>query len=241
MPDISIEHVTCVYPSKKRKIPPVTALDDLSLFLKSDLFHVVVGYSGCGKTTLLRCIAGLQDYDGDIFFDGEDTYGLDLRDRNIAFVSQQYTLYPRMTIFDNITFPLLTAKIEKHEIVDRVYAVAEDLGITHCLTRKPKQISGGQQQRVALARALVKKPKICLLDEPLSNIDAQLRDEQRRYIKNVLKKTGCTVIYVTHDINEAMALADNLIVMNEGKVAVSGKAQDVYNSSDPVVKSLIAK
>ena len=109
MPDITIEHVTCVYPSKKRKIPPVTALDDLSLFLRSDLFHVVVGYSGCGKTTLLRCIAGLQDYDGDIFFDGEDTYGLDLRDRNIAFVSQQYTLYPlRSDGFRRKGIPLTT-------------------------------------------------------------------------------------------------------------------------------------
>ncbi len=241
MPTITIEHLTSVYHSKKKKTPSVTAIDDLSLELQSDVFHVIIGYSGCGKTTLLRCIAGLQEYEGDILFDGEDTYGLDLRDRNIAFVSQQYTLYPRLTIFDNIAFPLLTARVEKHEIVDRVYAIAKDLGITHCLTRKPKQISGGQQQRVALARALVKKPDVCLLDEPLSNIDAQLRDEQRHYIKTVLKNTGCTVIYVTHDINEAMALADNLIVMNEGKVVLSGKAQDVYNSNDPIVKSLLAQ
>ena len=241
MPEIHIQRLTCVYPSKSRKLPPVTAIDGLSLELATDAFHVIVGYSGCGKTTLLRCIAGLQDYEGEIFFDGENAADLDIRSRNLAFVSQQYTLYPRMTIFDNIAFPLLAAKVEKHEIVDRVYAIAEDLGLLPCLTRKPKQVSGGQQQRVALARALVKKPAVCLLDEPLSNIDAQLRTEQRHYIKKALTNAGCTTIYVTHDIREAMALADNLIVMNEGRVSISGKPLDVYESNDPVMKSLLAE
>ena len=240
MPTIEIKNLTCTYP-KTRSTPAVTALDDLSLELRSDAFHVIVGYSGCGKTTLLRCIAGLQDYDGNILFDGEDTYGLDLRDRNIAYVSQQYTLYPRLTVFDNIAFPLIASHTEKHAIIDRVYALAKDLDIVHCLTRKPKQISGGQQQRVALARALIKKPDICLLDEPLSNIDAKLRDEQRYYVKNVLKNTGCTVVYVTHDINEAMALADDLIVMNEGKVVICGNKLDVQKSDDPIVKSLFTE
>ena len=221
--------------------PEVTALNDISLVLQSDTFHVIVGYSGCGKTTLLRCIAGLQDYDGDILFDGEETYDRDLRDKKSAFVSQQYTLYPRMTIFDNIAFPLIAARTEKHEIIDRVYALAKDLDIVHCLTRKPKQISGGQQQRVALARALVKMPSICLLDEPLSNLDVQLRYEQRNYIKNALTNIDCTAIYVTHDIHEALALADNLIVMNDGKIEISGNPNDIYKSSNPIVKSLLVE
>ena len=155
------------------------------------------------------------------------------------FVSQQYTLYPRLTVFDNIASPLLAIKTNKHEIIDRVYALASDLGLVHCLTRKPKQISSGQQQRVALARALIKKPCICLLDEPLSNIDAQLRTAQRHYIKKALTNAGCTVVYVTHDIREAMAMADQLIVMNNGQISICGKPLDVYESDDPIMKSLL--
>lgn len=239
MPQITIRDLSVVFPSKKKSGTEVKALDGLTLDLNSGMFHVVVGYSGCGKTTLLRCIAGLQDYKGELLFDGRNAASLDIAGRNLAFVTQQYTLYPRMTVFDNIAFPLLAAKVEKHETVDRVYAAAQDLGLIPCLTRKPKQISGGQQQRAALARALVKKPDICLLDEPLSNVDAQQRTRQRQYIKKALSNAGCTVVYVTHDMREAMAIADNLIVMNEGRVSICGAPLEVYESGDPVMRSLL--
>lgn len=239
MPQIEIKDLVCIYPVKNSREKSVTALDHVSMKINDGQFTVIVGYSGCGKTTLLRCIAGLQDYQGDIIFDSSDASGIDIRRRNLAFVSQQFTLYPRLTVFDNIALPLLSARTEKHEIVDRVYAIARDLELLPCLTRKPKQISGGQQQRVALARALIKNPKVCLLDEPLSNVDPQMRIEQRHYIKRVLQKAGCTVVYVTHDIREGMAMADQLVVMADGKISISGTPLDVYESGNPVIQSLL--
>lgn len=238
MPEIKVEHLTVIYPSKTKHAEDVTALSDLSIDFLPNAFNVIVGYSGCGKTTLLRTIAGLQDYTGHIYFDGEDAAGISPKDRHAAFVSQQYTLYAKMTVFDNIAMPLIAAKMPRPGIIERVMKVAHDLDLCACLTRKPKQISGGQQQRVALARALVKSPSICLLDEPFSNTDTMHRTEQRHYLKQALSDADCTVIYVTHDIREAMALADRLIVMDEGTITVAGEPLQVYESGDPVVKSL---
>lgn len=239
MPDIKIEELSVVYPAKRKGQVDVTALSDFSAYFPSGSFSVVVGYSGCGKTTLLRTIAGLQDYSGTITIDGVDAGKIAAQGRKAAYVSQQYTLYPKMTIFDNIAIPLLAAKVPKPEIIERVMRISEELELTACLTRKPKQISGGQQQRVALARALCKEPQICLLDEPLSNVDDKLRAEERRYIKRVLSDRGCTVIYVTHDIKEATALADQLIVMDAGRVCVAGDPFNVCKSGDPVITSLL--
>ena len=241
MANIKIENLRVTYPPKRKNIEEVVAIDDLSVTLNANAFNVIVGYSGCGKTTLLRTIAGLQNYMGKIFFDNTDAATLTPQDRNAAFVSQEYILYSHMTVFDNIATPLLAAKVPYNEIVERVTNVARDLNLQACLTRKPKQISGGQQQRVALARALVKKPDFCLLDEPLSNTDPSMRSKQRLYLKRALTNSGSTVIYVTHDIQEAMALADQLIVMHEGKVVISGDPMSVYRSGNEVVKSLFSE
>ena len=236
MPKITVSDVTVTYRNKKSD--EVTALDGISAEFLSGAFNVIVGYSGGGKTTLLKCIAGLVGYDGEVLFDGVDVGGSAPSQRNISYVSQEYVLYPHLTVFDNIAFPLKNMGAPKKEITERVKAIAEILELTHCLTRKPKHLSGGQQQRVALARALVKNPEICLFDEPLSNTDPQLRYRERRFIKDAVKRYGCTSVYVTHDFSEAMALADNLTVISDGKCVLQGEPMQVYNSGNAVVESL---
>ena len=236
MSNIKIENLTVQYTNKKKET--VTALDNISLDIKDGTLNVIVGYSGCGKTTLLRSIAGLQEYDGYIYFDGVDADTLTVQQRNVSMVTQNYVLYRTMTVFENIAFPLNIAGASKDEIIERVYNVAERLGIKHCLSRKPKHLSGGQQQKVALARALIKKPDIYLFDEPLSNFDAQKRSESRILIKKIIKENNATALYVTHDFTEAMALADHLIVLNDGKIEIEGEPFEVYNSKNPIVESL---
>lgn len=235
MVEIGIKGLTVKYGGKKQI---TVACDGLSSVFAAGKFGVVVGYSGCGKTSLLRAIAGLTDYDGEILYNGENVGDIPTQKRNIAFVSQQYVLYSHLTVFDNIAFPLKVKGAEPREIIDEVKTVAEKLGLTCCLTRKPKHISGGQQQRVAIARALVKRPSVCLMDEPLSNIDAQLRSEVRGRIKDALKSLGCTVVYVTHDFSEAMALADEIYVMDGGKIVLNGTPSEVYRSGNEIVKQL---
>ena len=236
MPRITINNLKVTYKNKRKS--EVVALDNFNCVIEPDSFNVVVGYSGCGKTTLLKCIAGLIDYEGDIYFDSKDVYDLSIKERNIAMVSQNYALYPHMTIFDNIAFPLSLAQAPKREIVERVNEVAKYLGIEYCLTRKPRHLSGGQQQKVALARAMVKKPQLYLFDEPLSNFDSPKRREARIMIRKAVKDYAATAIYVTHDFSEAMAIADNIIVISNGKVEISGKPFDVYNSGNQVVEDL---
>ena len=236
MSNIKIENLTVKFESKKK--PTVAALDDVSLDIKDATLNVIVGYSGCGKTTLLRSIAGLQEYEGYIYFDGVDGDTLSVQQRNVSMVTQNYVLYRTMTVFENIAFPLTIAGASKEEIIERVYYVAERLGIKHCLSRKPKHLSGGQQQKVALARALIKKPDIYLFDEPLSNFDAQKRSESRLLIKKIIKENNATALYVTHDFEEAMALADYLIVMVDGRIEIEGEPLEVYNSGNEIVESL---
>lgn len=235
MIEVEVKNLKVEFTEKKQKI---TALDDLSVRFSAGSFNVIVGYSGCGKTTLLRAVAGLTDYDGEVFFDGVCVDGVPTQRRNLAYVSQQYVLYSNQTIFDNIAFPLKLRGADPSEVISTVNGIAEQLGISCCLTRKPKHISGGQQQRAAIARALVKRPALCLLDEPLSNVDAQLRDEVRVRIKDTLKSLGCTVVYVTHDLREAMSLADNLFVMSDGQIVVSGTPSEVFKSNNDAVKQL---
>lgn len=236
MASIVIENLTVKYTNKKKT--EVTALDNLSLNIKDDSLNVILGYSGCGKTTLLRCVAGLQDYEGTIYINGIDADSLQVKQRNVAMVTQNYVLYRTMTIFENIAFPLKIAGASKEEIIQRVNEVAKRLEIEHCLSRKPKHLSGGQQQRVALAKALIKKPDIYLFDEPLSNLDPKIRTETRILIKKIIKETNATALYVTHDIKEAMGLADYLIVLNDGKIEIEGKPLEVFDSNNKVVESL---
>lgn len=233
MPEIEVKNVSVVFKNKKQK---VVALDEFSAHFKEGM-NVIVGYSGCGKTTLLRCIAGLENYDGEILLDGEDLDEIAIQDRNFSFVQQNFALYPRYTVFENIAFPLKVLKASRQEITERVKEVAQLLDLTVCLNRKPKNISGGQQQRVALARALVKRPSVCLLDEPFSNTDGTMRAHTVMWLKKVLAQTGCMGIYVTHDFREALALADNLYVINDGKLELSGTPGQVYESDNAVIST----
>ncbi|MBO6280630.1 MAG: ABC transporter ATP-binding protein [Bacilli bacterium] len=236
MPKLTIENLKVIYNNKKGQ--ETIALDGFSYSFNEGSLHAIIGFSGCGKTTLLRAILGFVDYQGKILFDNVDAIDLTTQERNISYVSQQYILYPHLTIFDNIASPLKIAKAPKEEIKERVKAVAQYLGIEHCLTRKPRHLSGGQQQKVALARAIIKKSQLYLFDEPLSNFDKQGRSEVRLMIKKFIKENNVTALYVTHDFQEAMTIADNIVVINNGKVIASGSPKEIYESKNPIVNQL---
>ena len=236
MSEIVIENLSVSY-SNKQKIS-FKAIDDLSCNFVDGKFNVIIGPSGCGKTTLLRCIIGSMAYDGMITVDGLDFSTISTRHRKLGYVSQAYSLYPMMTIFDNIAFPLRNKKVGREEIIKRVNEVAKMLSLEDCLNRIPRQISGGQQQRTALARTIVNNPNIFLLDEPFSNIDPLMRSQERRILKKVSESFNKTVIYVTHDFNEAVTLADYIFVMNEGKIVEKGTPNEILDSENEVVVSL---
>jgi multiple sugar transport system ATP-binding protein len=209
----------------------VTALEKFSLEISSGEFMVLLGPSGCGKTTVIRCIAGLTNpTDGEIYIGNELVNDLPPKDRDVAMVFQNYSLYPHMNVYDNIAFPLKMRKTERQEIVERVTNIAELLNIDHLLNRKPREISGGQMQRVALGRALVRKPRIFLMDEPLSNLDAKLRTDMRVEIKKLQRKLQITTLYITHDQVEAMSMADNIGVMESGKLQQLCNPDEIYNN-----------
>ena len=201
----------------------VRALNGVSLAVEAGELFFLLGGSGCGKTTLLRCIAGLEDpTSGKIFFDGEDVTALPTHKREAAMVFQSYALWPHMTVGQNIGFGLEERKVPKNEIAQRVKEVLEMVRMPGFEGRGIDQMSGGQQQRVSLARALVVKPKCLLLDEPLSNLDAQLRLEMRSEIRRIVKENGLTGVYVTHDQSEALSMADRLAVMDGGRIEQIG-------------------
>ena len=237
MPEIKVNNLTVKYYNKKKK-EEVTALENLNVDFESGKFNVILGYSGCGKTTLLKSIIGTIDYEGEITYDGIPAEGLSIQDRNLSFVSQNFVLFPHMTIFDNIAFPLKTVNAKKEEIVSRVYEIAEMLEIKQCLSRKPKHLSIGQQQRVAIAKALVKRPNLILFDEPLSNLDPILRMEARYVLKKVIRNFDITVVYVTHDLREAMALADKIFIINDKKIELEGTPSEIYEADNEFVKIL---
>jgi len=221
-PSLKIENLT-------RKYGNVKALDNFSLEVNSGEFMVLLGPSGCGKTTVVRCIAGLvKPTTGQIYIGDQLVNQLPPKDRDVAMVFQNYALYPHMNVFDNIAFPLKMRKATKQQIKDKVKNISQLLGIENFLDRKPKELSGGQMQRVALGRALVREPKIFLMDEPLSNLDAKLRTFMRTEIKKLQKKIGITTLYITHDQIEAMSMADKIAVMNSGLVQQIGKAAEIY-------------
>lgn len=208
----------------------LTALENFSLEIHSGQFMVLLGPSGCGKTTVLRCIAGLTGItSGEIYIGDELVNKLPPKDRDVAMVFQNYSLYPHMNVYENIAFPLKMRKTERNQIKERVQNIANLLNISNLLNRKPKEISGGQMQRVALGRALVREPKIFLMDEPLSNLDAKLRTDMRVEIKKLQKKVGITTLYITHDQIEAMSMADNIGIMDAGKLLQLDTPQKVYN------------
>ncbi|HEY7458290.1 MAG TPA: ABC transporter ATP-binding protein [Xanthobacteraceae bacterium] len=207
----------------------VRAVDGIDLIAKEGEFLVLLGPSGCGKTTLMRLIAGLeQPTAGDIVIDGKIVTDLPPRARNIAMVFQSYALYPHLTVERNISFPLRAVGMPKDEIRKKVDWAARMFGIQRFLDRKPRQLSGGERQRVALARAVVREPVVFLLDEPLSNLDAKLRNSARDELKQFQRELATTTIYVTHDQAEAMGLGDRIAVLNQGKVIQVGTPHDIY-------------
>jgi multiple sugar transport system ATP-binding protein len=213
----------------KRYAGGVHAVRGIDLAIPDGQFTVLVGPSGCGKSTLLRTIAGLEEVDeGTIEIGGEVVNDFRPRDRDVAMVFQDYALYPHMVVAKNIGFGLKARKLPASEIGARVAEAAEMLGITSLLDRYPRQLSGGQRQRVAIGRAIVRNPKLFLFDEPLSNLDAQLRDEMRTEIKRLHQEIGTTMIYVTHDQIEAMTLADQIVLMRDGVIEQQGKPLDLF-------------
>ena len=223
MASVKLTKVKKVYDNK------VVAVHDFDLDIKDKEFVVFVGPSGCGKSTTLRMIAGLEDIsDGTIEIDGEVVNDLQPKDRGIAMVFQNYALYPHMTVYDNIAFSLRLQKVPEDVIYEKVTNAAEILGITDYLLRKPRALSGGQRQRVAIGRAMVRDSKVFLMDEPLSNLDAKLRNQMRAEIILLRQKLDTTFIYVTHDQTEAMTLGDRIVIMKDGYIMQVGTPTEVF-------------
>ncbi len=215
-----------------KKFGDVTAVDDITLEVYDGEFLVLLGPSGCGKTTAMRMIAGLEEVtDGIITIDDVDVTDLPPRKRNVSMIFQNYAVWPHMTVFDNIAYALKLKKMDKATIEQTVTDVADMTGIGNLLKRYPSQLSGGQQQRVAVARAIAVKPKVFLMDEPLSNLDAMLRVSMRTELKAIHAKTDATTVFVTHDQSEAMSMADRIVVMRDGEIIQVGTPDEVYDQS----------
>ena len=230
MTRITFDHVSKSYGS-------VQPLRDVSFTIEPGEFFVLVGPSGSGKSTLLRMIAGLEEITtGTMMFDGEVMNNVEPRRRDVGMVFQNYALYPHLTVAENLAFPLQIKRTPKNEIERRTLEVAEMLDITSLLQRKPKQLSGGQRQRVAVGRAIIRKPRVFLFDEPLSNLDAQLRTHMRTELKTLQRELGVTTVYVTHDQVEAMTMSDRMAVLNDGTLQQVGTPAEVYDTpSTPFV------
>ncbi len=208
---------------------PVQVIKDMNLVISDSEFIVMLGQSGCGKTTTLRAIGGLETIDeGDILIDGKPVQHLKAADRDIAMVFQSFSLYPHMTVYENIAFPLRATRQSRADVDSRVREIARILRITELLDKRPSALSGGDMQRVAIGRALVRQPKAMLMDEPIGALDAKLREEMRAEIKRLHVKQGSTTIYVTHDQVEAMSLADRIVIMHEGVLQQVGSPEEVY-------------
>lgn len=249
MASLSLKRIKKIYPhsgsqkkSKKGQAPAekknnlqvtekgVVAVQEFSLDIADKEFIVLVGPSGCGKSTTLRMVAGLEEIsEGELYIDGRLMNDVEPKDRDIAMVFQSYALYPHMTVRENMEFPLKLRKTPKSEVDRRVGQAAQILGITEYLDRKPKALSGGQRQRVAIGRAIVREPKVLLMDEPLSNLDAKLRNQMRSEIIKLRQRINTTFIYVTHDQTEAMTLGDRIVIMKDGFIQQIGTPQEVFD------------
>ena len=245
MASVTLKNVKKIYPhtekKKKKKDEPekknnlqiteegVVAVQEFNLEIQDREFVVLVGPSGCGKSTTLRMIAGLEEItDGELYIGDRLVNDVAPKDRDIAMVFQSYALYPHMTVYENMAFSLKLKKVPKAEIDRKVREAAEILGITEYLDRKPKALSGGQRQRVAIGRAIVRNPQVLLMDEPLSNLDAKLRNQMRAELIKLRSRIDTTFVYVTHDQTEAMALSDRIIVMNKGVIEQMGTPEEIY-------------
>ena len=225
MSSLKFVNINKIYPNN------VQAVFDFNLEINDKEFVVFVGPSGCGKSTTLRMVAGLEEItDGELYIDDKLVNEVHPKDRDIAMVFQSYALYPHMSVYENMAFGLKIKRMPKEEINRRIDTAAEILGLKPYLKRKPKELSGGQRQRVALGRAIVREPKVFLMDEPLSNLDAKLRVQMRSEIIKIHQKVGATTIYVTHDQTEAMTMADHIVVMKDGYIQQIGTPEQVYNT-----------
>ena len=217
----------------KKSYDKTKIIDGIDLEIKDKEFLVLVGASGCGKSTILRMIAGLEDItSGEIYIGDKKVNNIPPKDRDIAFVFQSYALYPHMTVYENIAFGLKMRKVDKDTIDKKVRDAAEVLDLTDYLDRKPKQLSGGQRQRVALGRAIVREPKVFLMDEPLSNLDAKLRVQMRSQIKKLHQKLQTTFVYVTHDQTEALTMGDRIVVLDKGVIQQIDTPDNIYNNPE---------
>jgi len=227
MAHISLKNINKVYPNGFK------AVKDFNLEIDDNEFIIFVGPSGCGKSTTLRMVAGLEDItSGELYIDGVLMNDVEPKDRDIAMVFQNYALYPHMTVFDNMAFGLKLRKLPKDEIKKKVEEAAEILDLGPLLDRKPKQLSGGQRQRVAMGRAIVRSPKVFLMDEPLSNLDAKLRVQMRTEISKLHQRLNATIIYVTHDQTEAMTLGTRIVVMSDGIMQQVDTPTNLYDKPD---------
>ena len=232
---VVLQNLTKIFPNRTKKMPDVIAVNNFNFEIPDGQLIGLLGPSGCGKSTTLNLICGLEKpTSGRIFFGGEDVTDLPPENRGVGLVFQNYALYPHMTVRQNILFPLQNLKGKdrpsKEEMLQRAEEAAKLVQIDQLMDRKPAEMSGGQQQRVAIARALVKMPKVLLLDEPLSNLDARLRLQTREEIRRIQQETGITTIFVTHDQDEAMSISDMIVVMKEGVMQQMGAPQDVYDN-----------
>ncbi len=225
MSKVVLKNLVKSYDGKKNII------DNINLEINDREFVVLVGSSGCGKSTILRLISGLEDItSGEIYIDETKVNNVHPKDRDIAFVFQSYALYPHMSVYENIAFGLKMRKFSKKEIDEKVKEAAKALNLEELLNRKPKELSGGQRQRVALGRAIVRNPKVFLMDEPLSNLDANLRVQMRAEIKRLHKKLQTTFIYVTHDQTEALTMGDRIVILDKGKIQQAATPSEIYNN-----------
>ena len=227
MASLSLKNICKVYPNG------FEAVKDFNLEVEDQEFIIFVGPSGCGKSTTLRMIAGLEEISsGEFYIDGKLMNDVEPKDRDIAMVFQNYALYPHMTVFDNMAFGLKLRKVPKDEIKRKVEEAAKILDLEKLLDRKPKALSGGQRQRVAMGRAIVRNPKVFLMDEPLSNLDAKLRVQMRSEIASLHNRLKATIIYVTHDQEEALTMSDTIVVMNQGYIQQIGTPEKIYNEPE---------
>ncbi len=236
---IELKDFSCYYKDNKEYI---TALSHLDLTVRQGEFLVIAGESGSGKSTLLKACLGLAAFfEGDLLIDGTPVEQLDLKSSRYAYIRQEITLHPSLNVYENIAFPLRTAKIPQPEVDRRVKEMAELIGMRMLLTRKPKQLSGGQQQRVAIGRALIKNPEYIFMDEPFSNTDVKLRGELKMLVKKLHSQLKPTILFVTHDLAEAFAMAERMVVLQEGKIVETGTPDEIKsNPKSQLIRQYLA-
>lgn len=237
MPNIEFKDVTAYYENTKNKTVALV-LEHFSFEFKKDIITSIVGQSGCGKTTLLKCITDTVKYDGDIYFDEKNTDDTLIKERKIAYVSQLLDLWPKKTVFDNIAFPLQVLKVKPLAVREKVYQYAEEFNIAFALARKVRELSVGQQKIVSFIKAIIKEPSVILLDELTSGVDPDNKKYILKTLKEYLKKHKCTCIMVTHDINDAMLISNQIVIMDDGKIIEVGNPKKIFASKNKITRNL---